>query len=593
MNKKALIFLILFVLSFFVSFFLSINKIKIPYFGAIYKDVQVDVIFKNEVPKVFYDDKEIKNVLKIDNTHYVFSAKENNLIKKVSFNKTENIENLIIYIEKGAQFFKEVPNEISIDNNKNILDKATIAFLSLFYNWQFYIIAYIFLFLFLYNYKTDLKPKNYVISLLFVGFLLRLAQINFIPFWDDEIYILAATAPYAKLAELFQDPGNPPLYFILFKIYRSIIQNPEFFRFSSVILGLLFNICFYIYLKAFLGKKRSLIGLFIVTINAVLIYFSQEIRCYMLLMLLVVINSYLFFKFNKRTKISYLFSTIALLYTHFYASFFVFYNFIVGLILFKKEKLKSFLITNFIAFLSFLPLLIYKKQALASDFNSWMKIPIIEDYMAVIGVFVGNVIFGIIFVILLIFAYKKINKKREKLFFNYNLYSFFVVFVLAVLFSYLIKPIFCYRYFYVVYPAYLTLVVMIVFCLSKTKLKSFAAILALLFLTINAKINYQNLFCNHNLFLDYVKHDIDTTKHNYILASDTVEKYKEFVVDNANMVYIQVNKGANSVNLRKENFKENSVFYILNLYLSADTYKVIKKITLFKTVLGVYCKVEM
>ena len=326
MSKKALFFLILFIFSFFVCLFVFKNKIEIPYFGAFYKETQVDVIFKKEPPKVFYDEIEINTFSKIDNNHYLFSSKEHNLVKKISFDNVDNIENLTIFLEKEAKFFKEIPNEFSIDNSKNILDKAVIAFLSLFYNWQFYIVAYIFLFLFLYNYKTDLKPKNYVILFLFIGFVLRLAQINFIPFWDDEVYVLATTAPYTKLIELFQDPGNPPLYFILFKIYRTIFHNPDFFRFSSVVLGILFNIGFYVYLKAFLGAKRSLIGLFIVTINIVLIYLSQEIRCYMLLMLLAVINSHFLFKFNNKNKFYYFFSTIALLYTHFYASFFVFYN---------------------------------------------------------------------------------------------------------------------------------------------------------------------------------------------------------------------------------------------------------------------------
>lgn len=594
MNKKAVIFLILFLLSFLVCVFLFFDRIKVPYFNGIYKDIKVDLIFKNQPPKLYFNDIEENNFLKIDNNHYLFSNKKNKLIKKITFDSVENIESLAVYNGNNVQFFNEIPNEISIDNTKNLLDKLTIIILSFFYNFEFYFVSYIFLFLFLYNYKTYLKPRSIAVLLLLLGFILRLAQLNHIPFWDDEIYILTHTN---KWFEAFQDPGNPPLYFILFKIYRTIFKNPEMYRFSSVILGILFNIGFYFYLKSFLGSKRSLLGLFIASINIVLIYFSQEIRCYMLLMLLATVTSFLLFRFNKKTKIFYFISTLAMLYTHFYAAFYVFYNFIVGLILFrKKKKLKSFLWVNLIAFIGFIPLLIYKKQSLISDFNTWIKAPNWHDLLSVNDIFVGHFIVGIIFVGFLIFTYKKVDKKIEKLFLNYNLFLIASVVILSVLFSYLIKPIFYYKYFYITYPSYLALVVVIALNLLKLKikLKNVLVCLILLLFTINSKLSYQNLFCNHNLYIDYIKHDIDKTKNNYIFLSDTVEGYETFKVNDAKMIYLPVNKGISALELKDLDLsKDNSVFYVLNLYLSEDIYKIAKKIVLFKTPSGVFCKIEL
>ena len=65
MNKKAAMFLIMLIASFFVSLFLNFQKINVPYFGAFYKKVQVDVIFKNNPPKIFFDNNEIKTYFKI------------------------------------------------------------------------------------------------------------------------------------------------------------------------------------------------------------------------------------------------------------------------------------------------------------------------------------------------------------------------------------------------------------------------------------------------------------------------------------------------------------------------------------------------
>ena len=54
MNKKALIFLILTIASFFITLFLNVNKLKVQYYGGLYKQVQVDVVFRGKAPRVFF-----------------------------------------------------------------------------------------------------------------------------------------------------------------------------------------------------------------------------------------------------------------------------------------------------------------------------------------------------------------------------------------------------------------------------------------------------------------------------------------------------------------------------------------------------------
>ena len=362
------------------------------------------------------------------------------------------------------------------------MDKITISFLSFFYNFKLFIFSYIFLFLFIAKRTIKLNHRCVFWLILILALVLRCSQINSIPFWDDEMYVLVHCAKTAPLLDLFNDPGNPPLYFVLFKIYSLIVQNPEFYRFSSVILGIIFNICFYFYIKHFLGKNKALIGMFIPTISIVMIYFSQEIRCYMLLMILAVLNSIFLFKFDKN-KIKYAILSILLLYTHFYGAFFVLYNFIFGLTLFKKgKKIKNFILSNIIAILSFLPILIYKKTSLTSNFNSWIKIPNFYDYQSAISVFSGSILFFIVFVIACIYLYKNLNKKKDKLFLKYNVFAIFAIFIMAIIFSYLIKPIFCYRYFYVVFPCYLAAVCFLISFDFKRKIISFVQILLFLIL---------------------------------------------------------------------------------------------------------------
>lgn len=590
MNKKAIISLILFFISFFASLFFNIENIKIPYLKGIYKEVQVDIIFKNSAPNVFYDNNEIKNFIKIDKNHYLYKTKNTKLIKKISFNNSKNIEKGMIYIGNDIKFLDGNTNEYKINNDKTFLNKSVISFLSFFYNPQFYIIPYIFLFLFLYNFKFNIKTKNALIVLILLGFILKLTQINNIPFWDDEIFVLRATAPYSNLIELFNDPGNPPLYFILFKIYRTIINNPEFYRFSSVILGVIFNICFYIYIKSTFGKKSALIGLSFITINIILIYFSQEIRCYMLLAILAIIVQYFLFKFNKKNQFYYLFSTIAILYTHFYASFLILFNFIFGLSIFKnKTKIKNFILINLITFLSYVPLLIQKKSSITSNFNSWIGVPNLESYVLTINTLFGSIFMMVAIFAILLFLYKKTNTKN-KLFIKYHIFCIGFVILCAILVSYSIKPIYCYRYFYIVFPCTLALISYI-FSYFLTKKAGYILIFLFIFL-LNFRLNEQNLFCNHSLFLNFVNHDIDKSKNNYILLSDTTKGYKEFEIENAKMMYLPVNQGIKVFEFEKYYIKTPCVIYLLNFYLDDFTLKNAKNIELYKSPLGVFCKIE-
>ena len=589
MNKKALIFLIIFVLSFFVSLFLNAPKIKVPYFNSLYQEVQVDVFFNKQPPRVFLENREMRNYIKIDEGHYLFVPYRYDLVKNITIKNIENVEKITIFNGNKGIFLDEVKEKIELNNDKKLFDKIGISILSFFYNPQFYIVSYIFLFLFLYNFQFNSKRNKIALfSLLLISFLLRMTQINNIPFWDDEIYILSHTN---KWLETFQDPGNPPLYFILFKIYRSILKNPEFYRFSSVVIGLIFNICFYTYLKSIFNKKTALIGLGFISFSIVLIYLSQELRCYMLLMLMAVLGAYFLFKFNKKTKYFYLITIVSILYTHFYAAFLVFYNFIFGLTIFKnKEKIKSFIIINLIAFFAYLPILIYKKIGLISDFNTWMDFPTLNGMNLVVDTLFGNVYAMVAFLILFGIFYHRANKKN-KLFLKYNLFSILFVLICSLLFTYLIKPIFYYKYFYVIFPFVLAIIAYI----SKQFLnkKIGFVLIFILFFLFSFRLNKQNLYCNHNLYIDFIRHDIDKTKLNYIFMADTVEGYKKFDIDGAKILYLPINQGIDSLDIRKYNIKTPDILYLLNLYLDDNLLRLAKKIDLYKTPLGVFCKVVL
>lgn len=592
MNKRAIFCLVLFVLSFFISAFLNFHKIKVPYFGAIYKEIQTDVIFEGQAPFVFYDDIQIKNYVKVDKNHRLFVPWRYDKVKKIHFEGTSQIQKIIVYVDKKAHFFDKDTKEIKVDNDKSLYDKAAVVFLSFFYNCKFYIFSYIFAFLFLYNFQFKNKNRKTALCLIFLASLfLRVAQLNH-PFWDDEVYVLSHCADYAKWNEVFLDPGNPPLYFILFKIWRIIVQNPDFYRVLSAILGVAFNIFIYFYTKFVFNKKTATVASFICCVNIILIYYSQELRCYMLLMLLALINSYLLFKFKNKTKIYYLISCVLILYTHFYAAFYVLYNFIFGVIVFFKNKikLKSFLKVNFTVLLIYIPLIIFKKASLTSSFNTWIEKPVLNSYLALTKALFGGFIMAIVFVLLLVILYKK-SSKKYRLFINYHALNILFTIFSATIFSFLIKPIFAIKYFHIVFPCCIVLISYIISFPYKTRVLRILALFGILL--FNFKADCQSESCNHNIYVDFIRHDLDKTKANYVFMTDTVIGYRDFLIDGAKISYLPVNVGLKQFDIKEFPVKSPANIYVLNLYLSDETLFRAKNIELYKSPLGLFCKIEI
>ncbi len=588
---KKYIILILFFLSIFLCFIFNIKRINVPYFDGIYKNVSIDLTLKEDkVPEVLFNDINSNKILKIDKCHYLISQVNHFKVNKIAVNNIENVEKIILYNGNDISF-PEIQKEINTDNTKDIISCFSIFLLSLFYNPWFYILSYIFLMLYLSEYGC--KCRFLPLIILSFAFVLRISSLNSIPFWDDEIYSIVVTDKFSPVSSLFNDPGNPPFYFILFKFWRILFENENFFRFSSVILGLLFNFAFFIYLKKNVSRKCAITGLFLVSINIILIYFSQEIRCYILLMMLSVLSSIFLFNFKKKNQIFYFISTIALLYTHFYGAFLFLYNFIFGMFYLSKKRIKSFLILNALSALLYLPLIIYKRQSLASDFNSWLKAPLSGDFHLVFNTFSGSIMVFGLFVLGTVFIYCFLKKRKLKIFLKYNFFAIIFVFFASIIFSYLIKPVFLYRYFYIVYPMYLAVISLFASLDFKTKYNILLSFMIIFIFGLNSRLNKQNLFCNHNLYFKFIQNDLDLKNNNIIYMSDTVKGYKKFEdflnKNNAKIIYLPVNKGIEDIN-PLEDFKAPFVAYILNLYLKDEAIKHADKIELYKTHLGVFLK---
>ena len=592
-------FFCMFVISMIFTIITRFDDISVPYFKGIRKSVQVDVIYKNKITKVFYDNKLPDVSMKIKENHFLFGENKYKKISKINIEDVSSIKNLQIYKEKQIKKYDKIPKTIEINNEKNLIEKSAISFLSFFYNYKLYLLSYVFLILAVSfsNIKFNNKVVFCLISLL--GVLFRILQINEIPFWDDEVFVLVHTSNSAKIADLFNDPGNPPLFFILFKIWRNVFQKEEFFRYISVITGLVFNFFFYIYIKKFLNEKKALFGYFVVSISLILIYFSQEIRCYMLLMLFSILGAIFLFEYKtKKTKILYLINSILLLNTHFYGFFIWLFNFVFGISMFKnkKQRQKSFLINNIVAFLVFIPNVIFKQKSINSNFNTWIQLPHFRDFVQVLKDFSSSMLILGLFFVVLIFVYKKTKNLRKRLFLKYNFLAIASVIVFSFVFSYLIKPVFLYRYFYVVYPFYLALCVFVVCFEYKTILRFFLQFSFFILFVTTSRLNTQNLYNNSDLYFNFIKQDADSNKKNYFFFNNTVKNYPLYenaLKNKGEIIYLAVDtKGFIDINPFEYGVRKPCVCYILNLYLKNEVYNKTNAVDIFKTPLGVISKVS-
>ncbi len=457
-----------------------------------YKDISnVEVIFENEE-----NTKEIKNISVFYGNKFNYFLNSSLIGKNVEFNN-------------NTKYSINLPE---ITNSKSIIQKLGVYIESLFYNWYFYVISYILFAIYLIKTKKQLKfDTRFVLPLIiFLGAFLRFSHIDFIPLWNDELYTFTVISECGKslnLKNIFIDPGNPPLFFLLSNIWLKFFNSSTFLiRLLPTLIGIFGIYLIYYVTDKIFNKKTALISAFLMAINIFIIVESNEIRSYILAMNLVLVGGFCFYKLLKeqsnKNLLLYFISLILLINTHFYCFLFVLFNFILGLILLKENKLKYFFI-NIIAFLTFgIYFLISYKASFSSTFNTWLSLPTLDVLYNHIVFYFGNSVFFIACILFLIFMYKKLNENERNLII-YSVSSVAFVFVVAYVFSWCVKPILFERYFCIFLPLFIVVVAILINYDYKTKFKPFVVLFIFLFSVCIPKYENFNLFSNIYFMVKY------------------------------------------------------------------------------------------
>lgn len=334
---------------------------------------------------------------------------------------------------------------------------------------------------------TWIKQNKLLVLLVFIGAILRLYKLDFQSPWIDEIFTLYNCSSEKSFKEIYiflkQSDPHPPLYYFIVHFFYLIFENTSFVaRAVSAIFGIAGLFSIYYLAKELLNKKVGLIAVALLAVNYFHIYHSQEARMYGMLFFTTTMSFLYLIKFIKKPsyKSAILHAVFAalMIYTHFFALFALFAQYLILLYFIIKpfnESSKRVLILSIVSGLTtlilYIPALFILLQT-SERTSIWITIPERDVYTVMIKEFFGfsETVLFIAFIAISFFMFKLFGRREIK---KYNIdpvkekqvFTFFIIFIwifvtlfIPLIISYINLPMIVNRYFINVLPALIILI---------------------------------------------------------------------------------------------------------------------------------------
>lgn len=143
--------------------------------------------------------------------------------------------------------------------------------------------------------RTRSRSLAAVGLLVLVAFFVRASSLDAQSLWRDEVDALRfATAPRSELLANFTEPGwNGPLYFLLLRGWIALTGASEYaMRFFSLAAGVLSTPLIYVLGRRLFNSATGLISTLLVTASPYLVWYSQEVKMYTLVLVLALVAIY-------------------------------------------------------------------------------------------------------------------------------------------------------------------------------------------------------------------------------------------------------------------------------------------------------------
>lgn len=213
-------------------------------------------------------------------------------------------------------------------------------------------------------------PWPILILIVLFGSALRLYQIGRESLWFDELFPLWASG--LQLKDLLVEvpaSGHPPLYYLIGHLWFAISTNDIWVRMISLIAGITTIPVMYLLGRELYSKKTGLWSAALATASPFLIWYSREATDYSLLIALSAVSIYFLARCANSggagNWAGYVISTMAALFTHYYAFFLVpaeipFFFLVAGD---WRKLFKSWLVSETILFILLIPWALYNQWA--------------------------------------------------------------------------------------------------------------------------------------------------------------------------------------------------------------------------------------
>ena len=162
--------------------------------------------------------------------------------------------------------------------------------------------------------------------------------------WEDEIYSLNTTSGSLSYAyrQSFDFEVQPPFWFLLLTIWRTISDSILWARLFSMFLIIISQILLYHFIKRISDKKLASLVSVLFILNPWIIFVILEIRLFALVILLSIIITASFYQtyypgnITPVKRVLFILTAIAALFTQYFMGFLLFANAIV--LLFRRNR---------------------------------------------------------------------------------------------------------------------------------------------------------------------------------------------------------------------------------------------------------------
>jgi 4-amino-4-deoxy-L-arabinose transferase-like glycosyltransferase len=229
-----------------------------------------------------------------------------------------------------------------------------------------------------------MDSRKKISIIIIFSFLIRLIGVNQSLWLDEAISANVAKMPITKIVSNFSiNDFHPPIFYWFLDLWTKLFgSNVAILRLSSIFFSLITIYFVFLLGKKIKNEKVGILAALFLAVNPLFVYYSQELRMYMMATMWLTIGFYYFLKIKEKKykKIDLIIFNLltALAFGTFYGSIFLIATFGIYFLINKKYKL--FFASNIgiiLAILALVPLLLIQiknSQIMLSQVKNWVLI---------------------------------------------------------------------------------------------------------------------------------------------------------------------------------------------------------------------------